>query len=116
MATPLNELTASEVAAAVNAGKTTCEAVTRACIDRIAARDKQVQAWQYFDPEQALAAARALDRSGIKGPLLGVPFNVTVPAPALAVRAAAVKPVPPAANAVTFNVVYGVVPLLTVII
>ena len=76
MATPLNELTASEVAAAVNAGKTTCEAVTRACIDRIAARDKQVQAWQYFDPEQALAAARALDRSGIKGPLLGVPFNV----------------------------------------
>ena len=76
MATPLNELTASEVAAAVNAGKTTCEAVTRACIDRIVARDKDVQAWQYFDADQALNAARALDRSGKKGPLLGVPFNV----------------------------------------
>lgn len=76
MATPLNELTASEITAAVNAGKTTCEAVTRACIDRINARDKDVQAWQYFDAEQALAAARALDRSGKKGALAGVPFNV----------------------------------------
>jgi Asp-tRNA(Asn)/Glu-tRNA(Gln) amidotransferase A subunit family amidase len=76
MTTPLNELTASEIAAAVNAGKTTCEAVTRACIDRVNARDKDVQAWQYFDAEQALNAARALDRSGRKGPLIGVPFNV----------------------------------------
>jgi Asp-tRNA(Asn)/Glu-tRNA(Gln) amidotransferase A subunit family amidase len=76
MAIPLNELTANEIAAAVNAGKTTCEAVTRACIDRINARDKEVQAWQYFDAEQALAAARALDRSGKKGALAGVPFNV----------------------------------------
>ena len=76
MATPLNELTATAVAAAVNAGKTTCEAVTRACIERINARDKDVQAWQYFNAEQALEAARALDRSGRKGPLLGVPFNV----------------------------------------
>lgn len=76
MDTPLNELTASEIAAAVNAGKATCEEVTRACIERIAAREKDVQAWQYFDADQALAAARALDRSGKKGPLLGVPFNV----------------------------------------
>ena len=76
MATPLNELTATEIAAAVNAGKTTCEAVTRACIERINARDRHVQAWQYFDAEQALAAARALDRSGKQGALLGVPFNV----------------------------------------
>ena len=76
MATLLNELTASEIAAAVNAGKTTCEAVTRACIERINARDREVQAWQYFDAEQALNAARALDRSGKKGALAGVPFNV----------------------------------------
>ena len=76
MPKPLNELTATEIAAATSAGKTTCEAVTRACIERIEARDADVQAWQYFKPEQALEAARALDRSGRKGALLGVPFNV----------------------------------------
>lgn len=73
---PLNELTASEIAAAIGSGKTTCEAVTRACLDRIAERDPQIQAWQYVDPERAVAQARAQDRAGQRGPLFGVPFNV----------------------------------------
>ena len=71
-----NELPASEIAAAVRAGRLTCEAVVRACLDRIAAREAAVQAFAHIDPEQALATARALDRSGARGPLAGVPFGV----------------------------------------
>jgi amidase len=74
---PLNEWTATEIAAAIGAGNTTCEAVTRACLDRIAAREKDVQAWAYVDAEQAVAAARAFDRRGERGgALAGVPFGV----------------------------------------
>jgi amidase len=74
--TALNELTASEIAAAIGAGRATCEAVVRACLDRIAAREADVQAWACLDPDQAIAAARAFDRSGRHGPLAGVPFGV----------------------------------------
>ena len=75
-AKPVNELTASEIVAAVAAGETTREAVMRACLDRIAAREPQVQAWTNLDPEQALHAARMADREGREGPLAGVPFGV----------------------------------------
>jgi len=72
----LNELTASEIAAAVAAGRTTCEAVVRACFERIAEREPQVLAWQHLDPEHTLAQARALDARGARGPLAGVPFGI----------------------------------------
>jgi Asp-tRNA(Asn)/Glu-tRNA(Gln) amidotransferase A subunit family amidase len=72
----LNEQTATDIVAAIGAGRTTCEAVMRACLDRIAARDTDVQAWAYLDPDQTIAAARAFDRSGRRGPLAGVPFGV----------------------------------------
>jgi Asp-tRNA(Asn)/Glu-tRNA(Gln) amidotransferase A subunit family amidase len=74
--TALHELSATEIVAAVTAGKTTCESVARACLDRIAAREPKVQAWQYLDPELVLAQARALDESGKRGPLAGVPFGI----------------------------------------
>jgi Asp-tRNA(Asn)/Glu-tRNA(Gln) amidotransferase A subunit family amidase len=74
--TRLNELTASEMAAAIASGATTSEAVVRACIERIEAREPQVLAWQYFNPEQAIAQARAIDRSGSRGALAGVPFGI----------------------------------------
>jgi amidase len=72
----LNELTATEIAAAITAGRTTSEAVVRACLERIAARETDVQAWAALDAEQALAAAQAFDRGGMQGPLGGVPFGV----------------------------------------
>jgi len=75
-AIPLHELTATEIVAAIAAGKTTCEAVTRACLERIAAREPQVLAWQYLNPDQVIAQARALDKSGKRGPLIGVPFGI----------------------------------------
>jgi Asp-tRNA(Asn)/Glu-tRNA(Gln) amidotransferase A subunit family amidase len=74
--TALNELTATEMVAAVRAGRTTCEAITRACLERVAARETEVQAWQYINPEQAIAEARTRDRSDRKGALIGVPFSV----------------------------------------
>ena len=76
MPAPLNEWTASDIAAAVNGGKVTCEDVTRACLDRVAARETEVHAWSHCDPDQAITAARELDRHGAKGPLAGVPFGV----------------------------------------
>ncbi|HEY7742042.1 MAG TPA: amidase [Burkholderiales bacterium] len=75
-ATRLNELTATEIVEAISAGRTNCEAVARACLERIAAREPQVQAWQYLDPGQVIAQARALDRNGRRGPLHGVPFGL----------------------------------------
>ncbi len=71
-----NEWTALEITAAIRDGRATCEAVTRACLERIAEREPQVQAWEFLDPELAIAQARALDRSGASGPLIGVPFGV----------------------------------------
>ena len=61
---------------ATTAGEITCEAVTRACLDRIAAREGVIHAWASIDPELALAQARALDRGTERGPLHGVPVGV----------------------------------------
>ena len=73
---PLNELTATEIVAAIGEGRTTSEAVVRACLERVAARESQVHAWAHIDPDAALVAARAADNSGKRGPLAGVPFGV----------------------------------------
>lgn len=72
----LNTLTATEMVAAVRTGKATCEAITRACLDRIAAREKDVQAWQYYDADHAIAEARVRDQSDKRLAMIGVPFSV----------------------------------------
>jgi Asp-tRNA(Asn)/Glu-tRNA(Gln) amidotransferase A subunit family amidase len=72
----LNELGVSEIVAKIAAGEITCEAVTRDCIERIAAREPVVKAWVNFNPELALAQAHALDREPRRGPLYGVPIGV----------------------------------------
>lgn len=72
----LNELTASEIVQAISARKTTAEAVARACLDRINAREPHVEAWQFLDPDLVLKQARALDASGKVGPLQGVPVGI----------------------------------------
>ena len=72
----LNTLTASEIVRAVASGEATCEAVVRACLARIAARENDIHAWASIDPELALAQARELDRGPPRGPLHGVPIGV----------------------------------------
>jgi len=72
----MHEWTATEIVHAVSNGNTTCEAVARACLERIDAREPQVLAWQFLDPDLVLAQARALDTAPKRGPLQGVPFGI----------------------------------------
>ncbi|MFZ1920496.1 MAG: amidase [Xanthobacteraceae bacterium] len=72
----LNALSATEIADAIAAGKTTCERVVADCVSRLAARDGTVKAWVNFDPERALDQARALDRGPRRGPLHGIPVGL----------------------------------------
>jgi Asp-tRNA(Asn)/Glu-tRNA(Gln) amidotransferase A subunit family amidase len=73
---PLHELTGVEAAQAIVAGTITSEALVSACLERITAREESVRAWEYLDPEAALAQARARDRSSTRGPLHGVPVGI----------------------------------------
>jgi Asp-tRNA(Asn)/Glu-tRNA(Gln) amidotransferase A subunit family amidase len=72
----LNEMSATEIVRGIADGAFTCEAVTKACLDRIADQEPVVRAWTNFDPEAALAQARALDRTTVRGPLHGMPIGV----------------------------------------
>lgn len=59
-------------------GKNTAEEVVRDCIRRIEDREPQVRAFVHFDPEGALAQARALDAlaPGRRGPLHAMPIAI----------------------------------------
>src|SRR5260221_5304076 len=74
--TELFRLSAVEAAQRIAAGSLTAEALTRACLDRIAAREPEVGAWAHVDPDQALAEARARDQATTRGPLHGIPIGV----------------------------------------
>src|SRR5262245_40819731 len=63
-------------AAAIRSGELTSEAYTRALLDRIAATDREVQAWAHLDRESALQAARACDAVPKSGPLAGIGTGV----------------------------------------
>jgi amidase len=69
-------LSAREAAARIAAGSLTAEALTRACLARIAERESAVGAWEFLDPERAIAEAKARDRAGAGGTLRGVPIGV----------------------------------------
>lgn len=72
----LTQLSATDIAAKIDAGETTCEAVTRALLDRIAEREPAVDAWEYLDPDTALSNAKAIDATPSKGLIHGVPLGV----------------------------------------
>lgn len=67
---------ARALAAAIEAGDLTCEAVTAAHLEQIKSREHEVQAWAHLDTEHALAEARARDKGSRGGVLHGVPFGV----------------------------------------
>ena len=69
-------LGAAEAARAIRGGRLTSEALCRACLDRIAARDPVVKAWSFVDPDHALRQARELDKRPPMGPLHGVPVGI----------------------------------------
>lgn len=76
----LNSLTATAAAKLIAEKKLSSEELTRACLARISDRDPAVRAWVSFDPAQAIARARELDKimisSGPVGVLHGLPFGV----------------------------------------
>jgi len=73
-----SRLTATEAAEAIAAGKLTSEALTEACLARIEARDKDVQAWAHLDREFALRQARQADAAQKSGAPLGALHGVPV--------------------------------------
>jgi amidase len=68
-------LSATDAARRLSEGSLTSEALTRACLDRVAARP-EIAAWATLDGDHALAQARAADRAGRPGLLAGVPVGI----------------------------------------
>ncbi|WP_025770901.1 amidase [Thioalkalivibrio sp. HK1] len=73
-------LDATEAAARIRLGTLSCEALMSACLRRIEAREHQVGAWAFIDPDRALAQARRCDRDLAQGrspkPLHGIPVGI----------------------------------------
>lgn len=72
----LYRLTAVAAAQAIETGAVSCEALARACLDRIAERNSEIQAFTQVDPERTISAARRADQSVDAGRLRGIPFAV----------------------------------------
>ena len=71
-----NKLSACEAAARIASGDLTSEALVRACLARIEAREPEIQAWEFIDPDAALEQARRCDRTPRLGPFHGLPVGV----------------------------------------
>ncbi len=72
----LNGLAACDAAAGLEAGDITSEALVRDCLARIGARDPEVLAWDYLDPDYAIEQAKALDATPRQSALHGVPVAI----------------------------------------
>src|SRR5919197_301185 len=57
-------------------GERSATEAVRACIERVEEREADVRAWVDWDPEPALAEARARDAEPARGPLHGVPVGI----------------------------------------
>jgi Asp-tRNA(Asn)/Glu-tRNA(Gln) amidotransferase A subunit family amidase len=74
--TPLHQLPAWQAAALLARRELKAVDLVRACLDRIAERDPQVQAFAHLNADAALAHARQLDAGPVRGLLHGQPFGV----------------------------------------
>lgn len=74
----LIELTAVEARDRMAKGDITAEAYTQACLDQIAKRDKDVEAWAWLDPALALEQARRLDKQRASGAGIGALHGLPV--------------------------------------
>ena len=72
----LNELAATELVVLLARREIRAEQVVQACLERIAEREPQVQAWSHLAAEAALDHARRLDRGAVQGLLHGLPLGV----------------------------------------
>lgn len=73
-------LTAADAARAIARGEVRAEELAAACLEVIKAKEAQVRAWAYIDPDYVLEQARQADRLRGEGrgggPLHGVPVGV----------------------------------------
>jgi amidase len=76
MTPSLHRLSLVEAAKGIASGTFTSLDLVTACLERIHAREEQVGAWAWLDPEQALAQARVCDRRPATTPMHGVPVGV----------------------------------------
>ncbi|TPQ50218.1 amidase [Prosthecomicrobium hirschii] len=74
------QMSAAEASTLIQARALSAEELTRSCLDRIAARNADVKAWVWLDPERAIRKAKELDKvlihAGPKSRLHGIPFGV----------------------------------------
>jgi Asp-tRNA(Asn)/Glu-tRNA(Gln) amidotransferase A subunit family amidase len=76
---PLHELTATQALRLMRAGELSPVTLIEGLLERIAARDRVLQAWVRVDRDGTIASARAAERAwrdGTAGPLCGVPLGV----------------------------------------
>jgi Asp-tRNA(Asn)/Glu-tRNA(Gln) amidotransferase A subunit family amidase len=73
---PLNQLEAWQAAALLARREITAVDLVRACLDRISARDADVQAFVTLNADAAMTHARQLDAGPVRGLLHGLPFGV----------------------------------------
>src|SRR3954470_1122358 len=72
----LDMMTALQFATALEQGAITCEALARACVERIETREPVVHAWSIVDAERTIERGRELDRAPPRGLMHGVPVGV----------------------------------------
>jgi len=72
----LNELSASDLARQLARREISATDLLRSCLNRIALREPEVQAWTYLSADQALARAKQLDDAPVQGLLHGLPLGV----------------------------------------
>lgn len=76
MKEPLHRLPAVRLAQMIAEGQASSEVVTRSFIDAIHERERDIQAYAWFDADRAIAAARELHLVSRRGPLHGLPIAV----------------------------------------
>ena len=72
----LNALTAAAAADRLAAGEITSEQLVRDCLARIEAREPELRAWAFIDPDHAIAQARVLDGEPRRSALHGIPVGI----------------------------------------
>jgi len=73
---PLHAQSATDLARQLSRREISAEQLLRDCLERIAAREPEVQAWSYLAADAALAHARVMDRGAVRGLLHGLPIGV----------------------------------------
>jgi Asp-tRNA(Asn)/Glu-tRNA(Gln) amidotransferase A subunit family amidase len=71
-----SEQSAARIVADIGMGRRTAAQATEASLERIGAREAEVQAWAYLEPDTARGQARAIDACVDFGPLKGLPIGI----------------------------------------